>query len=612
MVKRAMNLAENEINTYPTLIQTFALQQGEQPSKTRHLLASRDGYLFDQLDIKVIYGLLTHFPHPQLNQVPELHYLHALLLRRTGQPQQAIQLLEKAKAAYTATQQFDGVVCCCLELASIAQLQEDFDTADRYLRGEIQPLIDRQWVKDASLQAHFFLGMANYAYVRREYQRGLTYAQQALLLYTSQGYGYGQLLARLRLAVTSIPLGDYQEAEHQFEKAKEQVTSGKLGALAEAHLLRAQLMLEWYRRELTAACQTAQQYLTLVDAEPYSNDRIYARLMLGNLYRDLGEFSTAHDWYVATSDVIEQVGAQHYWPYLNAELAWLYLLEGRLHQARALLHTQQINAQQKQIMHRQVILAVLQMLDGEWESAQKLLYTALTFYEQVNEPLAVCALHLYLAYNALHQQHPTQILFYLARAFGWLAARQFTTFPDWWHPKIVAEVCIHALISDLYPTLVEQILVKHVGKTGINALKLLEKTADIELRRTAYRLIQVINGITVDPLAHLRDSPSKQALQAMIVNGQLRPEAYTTLEQELMTANNRFHPNPTIVAVFGLYVNGAPRADIAKQLGCSIENVRNYITSIYQYFALPVHRFPTRESRKTKLIEIARERGFIH
>lgn len=494
----------------------------------------------------------------------------------------------------------------------MAHEEGNFATATHYLHHEIQPIIDRHYVADPTLYAHLFLQLADSAVAHGERQTGIGYVQQALTVYNTQSNRYGQLLGWLWLARTSLEVGDYAEAERQLQNARRQLTPGNLGSLAQAHFLYVQLLLHWHQHQLTEAIQTAEHYLTLIDAEPTGNRQVDARLMLGNLYRDAGQFHVAHSWYTETSQAIEQLGYQSSLAELDAELAWLYLLEGRLSYSRALIGEQLKHTDPKPTMKLQVVLAVLQMLDGEWTSAYEHLQQALVFYEETGDQVAGCAVHLYLAYNALHRDHPTEVLFHLERTFGWLAARGLTTFPYWWHPKIVAEVCTYALISDLYAELAEQILMKHVGKAALPALQLLEKTVDIDLRRKAFRLQQIINGLTTEPLSHLRATHSRQVLQTLLEQGILRMEMYSTLERELMTARRRRNPNPTIIAVFGLYVNGVERSEIAKQLKCSLENVRNYITTIYQLFGLPSQQFRGRESRKQKLIEMARMRGFIY
>lgn len=422
----------------------------------------------------------------------------------------------------------------------------------------------------------------------------------------------GPFRSFLCMAAKSLQMGNYGEAEHNLQKAYQQWASGSVGEIDEARLLYLQIHLAWYQRRFSDALEKAHTYLKLVDRGLYQDKRVYAQILLGNLYRDAEQWSVAHFWYAEAQKSIEEINEPSYAPALDGQLTWLYLLERRFTHAWRQIEVNRGRTNQSQAMHFQVILAILQMLDGEWETAEDLLNEALTFYEQTGDPLACCALHLYLAYNALHQHTPTKFLAHANYALGWLSEHQITTFPRWWHPKIMAEICVHALMSDLHATLIEQILVNHLGQAARPALKLLENTEDIDLRRKVNRLHQIITGLDVNPLSHLNNTPSKRVLHELLDSGDLRHENYSHLEQELMTATHRQRPNATLMAVFGLYVNGLAREDIAKRLECSIENVRNYITIIYQHFALPSYRFKGREQRRQKLIEVARARGYIY
>ena len=78
-----------------------------------------------------------------------------------------------------------------------------------------------------------------------------------------------------------------------------------------------------------------------------------------------------------------------------------------------------------------------------------------------------------------------------------------------------------------------------------------------------------------------------------------------------MTAAHHPKPNPTLLAVFGLYVNGIDREEIAEQLGCSLPTVRNYITAIYEYFGLKANDFATRRARWKALVALAQANQFM-
>ncbi len=606
------------LSNNPVLSQVFALLHTGKYSTAAQQLAGQAQSFFDGLDRQAIDKLFASFPPALVKQTPDLQYLQAILSMRLGEQQQASELFIQAKLAYTAAQQPQQVIRCYLALAQITFHREELPKAYTYLNDEIQSFLDGLKVNDAALQADFLQQMADMVFHMGKFQHSLEYAKQALALYTILNNPAGKFYANLRMAAIAVQVGNHAEARDNLQRTYQEMLAHALGPIAEMRWLNVQAHLEWHRRELIGALQTAQNYATLADTEPASNERVYARMLLANLYRDLGQYRTAYSLYMETAKICKQVGHLSYAPQMQAQLAWLYLLEGRLTHVRALVDTNlshlgtQGSAAQDLIMNFQVILAVLQMMDGEWQKADKSLHEALRFYQKDGNAPACCALHLYLTYTALHQHAPTDILSHLQLGLGWLAKQQLTTYPHWWHPKIMAEVCAHALMGNLYPELVDYILVHHLGKVSIPALKLLEKTEDIELRRRAYRLRQAIAGPEANYLAHLPDTASKRVLQELLVRGELRPDAYNALERELTTASYRHSPNPTIVAVFGLYIAGFARGHIAEKLDCSVENVRNYITIIYQQFDLPAHQHRGREIRRQKLIQVARARGFIH
>lgn len=621
-----MTLGQQEINHYPLLATVLALQQAGHHTQAIQMLADQDPYFYDQVEMRALYSVLTHFSQTMITRTPALCYVQALLYRRMGQFQQATQLLATVKAAYAAAHQYQGIVHCTLEQVRLAQQQGASQQALHSLQTEVQPLLDQHLPDRPRLQAHCMLQLAESWLAQGALTRAHIHTQQALALYAKSDDRYGQFRAELWLARRALNAGDYGFARRHLYNAQQQMTGEPLGTMAEAALLHIELLLAWYQRALEKALQSAQSYLSVADSEPYSQDRVEARLLLGNLYRELRQYRTAASWYAETGTMIEQLGYPTYSTRLQAEIAWLYILEGQIPLARTLLDAptqnlpEEIEGQRTHLdcqchlahTRHQVARAVVHLLDGEWSQADRLLEQAIAAYADRGNELAVCALQFYRGYSALHQANSLVMLQQLEPAFRWLATQQITTFPYWWHPKIIAEVCSHALLCDLYPEIVEQILVKHLGKASLPALKLMEKTDDIELRRQIYRLQQVIRGYNVSSLEQVRDSPNKQVIQELLGQGDLCAETYHELENELMTAHHRQYPNPTIIAVFGLYIKGRSRAEIAKTLSCSLENVRNYITLIYQHFELPAQRFQSREARKQKLIEVARTRGFIY
>lgn len=65
------------------------------------------------------------------------------------------------------------------------------------------------------------------------------------------------------------------------------------------------------------------------------------------------------------------------------------------------------------------------------------------------------------------------------------------------------------------------------------------------------------------------------------------------------------------MAVFGLYVQGLSREEIAGRSECSLPGVRNYITAIYEHFGVKADEFATRRAWWLRLVEIAKAQGFV-
>lgn len=199
----------------------------------------------------------------------------------------------------------------------------------------------------------------------------------------------------------------------------------------------------------------------------------------------------------------------------------------------------------------------------------------------------------------------------LVQAIGWLAQRHTDYAPFWWHPALLSELCAQALALDLYPEVVERIFLNHLRAAGKDALRTLLYTTTPAIAQRAYRLLHALGDAVTDLVAHLPAGTAKTMLAALLQSGKLIPATYPRLEQELMTAAHRPKPNPTLMAVFGLYVNGASRGEIAEQLECSLPNVRNYITAIYDHFGIKTTGFATQRARWKALVAMAKEQGFM-
>lgn len=546
----------------------------------------------------------AHFP---VIDNPDLCYIEGVLQLCAGNSRLAVVRFDRARHLYHVEGNNRSVIQATLALVHVALHTHELEAAATYLE-QSQPLLHQEAEANAGLVGDFCLCMAQVLFARHRFATSQEYSFQALTAYNQTRRWRGRLTALLHLALLAVRLGDYTDAENRLRTVQQGL---RRHPLLEGQLLFVEIQLHGHRRQLVKALPLAHRYVKVVDRMPDGKARLRARLQMGNLYRELGEFMTATRWYSEALQMVKTEGYQAFQQQLDLEYAWLDILEGRLPEARQRIYGHLKNVQFEPAMNLQTQLAIIHLIEGDLVMAERLLQESLNFYRRAEDRLACCALHTYLAYIALQKQSAPAILYHLDHSFGWMTRQQIESFSHWWHPDLLAAVCSQTLAADMYSDLSERILVNYLGNHGVNALTRFLHNDDLEARRRVYRLLHIISGETTNMLAHLPEGAGKSVLLMLLREGRLRADRYPLLEQELMTASYRRSPNVTLLAVFGLYLTGASRAEIAEQLGCSVENVRNYITQIYHHFGVTANTFTTRKARWQRLVELVRLRGFI-
>jgi tetratricopeptide (TPR) repeat protein len=559
-----------------------------------------------------IGALLDGIPAEQSIVNSDLLYVTGLLRARTGQLDDALNLLERARHSFLGARQDPlKAANAGLAIVEIYFRQENIRAAHHYLYDVIEPSILNGALDDLRLQGRFYLYLGDISPDLGRLAASVDYCRRAYIAYqTIQDIG-GECRALTRMASSLVHLGDYVEAEAKLDVAKASFRVGDLGKLAWLRILNTELHLHWYQGRLADAMRLAQEYLAQTEQAGRPHFRVFALLLLGNLARATGDFAAAESWYADTRSVANEVGYGRYNPWIDVQVAWLRILQGRLNDARLLLHAALRQADLGKAMSFQMGLAVVNLVEGQPTVAERLLRDSLGFYAGSGDELSASAIRFYLTLALLEQERHDEAMSTLAEALKWMAQHHIDFFPHWWHPHLVGTVCIQALAADLYPDLVERMFVHQLGHVGVQLLQRHTEHESESVRSAARRILRLVAGHNLPELAHLPDSPGKRALTMLIQNGQLRSERYRDLETELTTAQRRRKPNPTALAVFGLYLHGYSREEIATQLGCSAANVRNYITVAYRHFGLPSDKPASRELRRRHLLQLARARGYI-
>ncbi|MCB0064151.1 MAG: hypothetical protein KDE19_18640, partial [Caldilineaceae bacterium] len=515
--------------------------------------------LLKQFDNETLQALLGQMASHADYLGPDYFFSQGMLWAQGSHLDWAVEYLQQAKQGYLSRGCQGHAIRCTLEIARIYHRQEDFRLAACYLAEEAHTMIGNCQDVEPGLQAMFLLDMAHLATDIGQLKISQDYAERALQVYAAEGDLYGQFRSQLRIGRNFIQAGRYAEAQNHLQLARQYFHIGQFGIAAEALLLNAEIHLRWYQWRLDDAIYLANLYLKIADHERLHNPRVYARILLGNLYRDKGEFARAHQWYDQTQQLVVEYAYDLYQPWLDAQRAWLFLLDGHYIAAREFSQRSLKTTDWGQKMSFQVQEAVLHLVNDKPAAAVPLLQESLNYYTTSGDPLACCTIQMYLAYAAMRTEKPGDLLTYLDGAFSWLDERNLDIVPHWWHPEIVAEVCSQAIVIDLHPEIVRQIVVNRVGDHAVPPLTKLLRADDLDVRRRAHHLLNVVTGQSITVLSHLPDSRAKEVLQDLLDQGHLLADGYPRLEYTLMTAKQRRHPNSTIIAVFALHILGYKR-----------------------------------------------------
>jgi len=553
--------------------------------------------------------LLHNLPQRVRQTSPHLLALEAEALVEQGNLKEAVDIFDAARLLFLASNQKNDALRMALHLVRLHHLREDLGLARLYTRMVIELLRDPD-IDDKTLEVDALLRVAILAPDIGLYAQGEELAKIALHVYERQGNAAGACDAALILFNFHNQTGRYQTSGSYLQRARQLQQIAGLGPSYQVAILNSDAHWHWYRGNLPEALELALQAIDLADRTEQPKQRIYNRLVAGNVARALGNFFTAQRWYDEAERLTHKIGFTLFLGWIDVHRAWLAILQEQYSAARSLLQRALLTHDYGQAMSFSVFQAVLYSLTGRFVEAVELLQRSLAFYQRTSDPLSVATLQLHLAFNFLQMKQQEKANQMLEAALGWMAEQRIDYLPHWWHPSIMATLCTHALAEGIYPHVAEQMAVKHLRGVIVRALQPLLGHADETVRRRAFDILENLNADPLSILGPIADETVRKTLGQLIASGRLAVAGLPALCQMLTTAERRNRPNPTLIAVFVLHVHGASRKQIADQLGISEAAVRNYITLVYKIFGLTYDPEYRRERLKM-LRELARQAGFI-
>lgn len=258
-----------------------------------------------------------------------------------------------------------------------------------------------------------------------------------------------------------------------------------------------------------------------------------------------------------------------------------------------------------------VYLAALNALMGYLRQAETLLHSSLEFYARSGDELAEHEILFQQAYVDIRLDQIPSARERVTTVLRWLQDHNSAYLPLWWHPQIAAHVCTFAIAERIEPLLAERMIVRHIQKMALPLLRPLVTHPAAAVREQSKHLVELLDENAAVCLDEVKDERIRYVLETLLRQGTLQRSGFTRLQEKLTTAQTRRTTNVVLVAVFGLYVKGAGRAEIAGRIGRSPAGVRNYITTIYSIFGVPQQGFRNHIERLEHLKTLAREEGFI-
>ena len=593
----------------PKIVQQLlnSLEAQDYAGVEKFLLETPAGW--DESNLGQLLPLLYGLPPERLAAFPQLLTLLGKAQLATGDLQAAAISLEQARLRATACGEWAVALNATLQLVRLYHLREDLGLARLYTQ-RVVDLLHARTFEEAGLEADLLLRVATLAPDVGLYAQGEALARRALRLYEERGDLAGACDVVLILFSFHNQTGRYQASASYLQQARHLQQTAELGPPYQVAILNRDAHWHWYQGLLAPAFDLAQRAVTLADRTDQPKQQVYNRLVAGNIARALGDYGTAARWYAETEQLVRQMDFTLFLPWVEVHRGWLALLLGQSGKARRLFQQALRTQDHGQRMSFNGFLAVLHYLTGRSADALDLLLPSIAFYEQSNDPLSVCTLQLHLAANLLDLQQPVQAEQTLTGALAWMAEHNIHYLPHWWHPAVMATLCVHALTHGIHASVAEQMLIQHLGEVGATAVQPLLQHGDPVVRR---RALDVLDLLAVDPLHCLGpalDPRVRGVLAEALAGGLLLAKALPELAARLTTAAQHPQPNPTLVAVFALYLHGATRKEIAQKLGLSGAAVRNYINHLYKEFDLP-YDSARRTERRQQLYTLACAAGYV-
>lgn len=572
------------------------------------LLAEHVSALVDRLATAELAVLFAPFPKSLVAHSPTLWFVAGVISARLHDLEAAQRWLTQAATYFTAEQlQPERTIWIYLELARLDYGRDEFERVQQHIDAA-QRLLQQHATPLPAHTAFLHYLIASLCGDTGRVAEGMSYAQRAARQYDLLSNPARAFRAWLMVCSFAQQVGAYPAALDALSRARVCYENGRLESASFEALLNAETHLAWYRGQLDAAHHTAQTWVHFSQGSGFHRQRLYAHWVMGNVLRALGQYTQARRCYTQARE-FASIDAPNFLRWIDAQEAWLAVLEGDYATAEHLIQHALAMADPGQMMSFQVNLGVIEVLTGRWEAAEPRLRASLAFYEQSQDRQATCAIAFHLAYLQLEQGARTPaVLRTLRPALRWLENEENAYFPLWWHAPIVSRVAAWLLTAPEAHALARRFFRQpFLGEAGIHTLQQLYLHAN-PVQRAELAEMLTAHGAAPPKVNDLHDAG--HIIAGAVERGELTPVMLARTFQQLRTAHQRDRDNSTTVAIFLLHLQGVSTGDIALRLSMSRSAISHALQIIYESLGVPRDQGSRIEQRR-HLQQAAQEQGLI-
>ncbi len=562
--------------------------------------------LLDRGQLDAIVEALQSVSPEDVEREPSLLRLQAHAANLQHDFPRAIQLIQRAQQLAIHQEAWRPAVYCALDEARWRQTHEEYNAA-RLALDLARNLAEKTSSRNARLQADLLLAIGRLLPDFSQNWDAIGYCERALHLYERLGDLPGQVHSLWMLSVINTYMAHLSEARAQIERALLLHRMADMNSILRMYLLNVSAYIYLYAGQANSGLDVIRQDAApYLQEQPHSKPALYLAVAEGSLLRQLGRYEEALEVFDRAERIVDALAVEGYRPWLPFHRGWTRLLMGEAPgQVRGIFL--QAGSLQYSVMNRalNMYLAVLDLLENRLKDANVRLRKALVDFTESADLLEVFAVRMYQAWMYDRLRQPGELREVLEKGLGWAEEAGIDFFPHYWHPQLVADVCVTALRVGVHSRQAELMIIRRLGDVAVPGLARLLEDESYAVRQRARSVLAALGDDLFNDI--LNDVPGPLLTDALLEHvrmGRLRADRIQALSAYLEGADWMR------LAVFGYYVGcDLTRQEMAQTLALSEGAVKKHIAVIRGAFG--IRSRGGRDRGRDEVRALAQEKGFV-